>query len=145
MRHAKRLLPLFLVALGTASAAPVEDGYQVIVHAATTVTELDRAGVARFFLRQSTKWADGHSAMPVDQSARSPVREAFSRGVLRQTLPAVEAYWQRQIGSGRATPPPVKSTDAEVLAYVAATPGAVGYVTGGLNLTPGVKQLRLRD
>jgi ABC-type phosphate transport system substrate-binding protein len=119
------------------------DDFQVIVNA-SPATEVERAEVARFFLRQSLKWSDGQSVLPVDQSSRSAVRDAFSRLVLKQPLPAVDTYWQRQIASGRALPPPVKTSDAEVLAYVAATPGAIGYVVGGLNLTPGVKLLRLK-
>src|SRR6185295_4515252 len=111
---------------------------------ASPVAEMDRAEVARFFLRQSLKWSDGQPVLPVDQSSRSAVRDAFSKGVLKQPLPAVDTYWQRQIASGRALPPPVKTRDAEVLAYVAATPGAIGYVVGSLNLTPGVKLLRLK-
>ena len=125
--------------------AAADEGYQVIVHVASPVTEASREDVSRFFLRQSAKWSRRQGVLPVDQSSRSAVREAFSRGVLRQPLPAVESYWRRQIASGRALPPPVKTSDAEVLAYVASTPGAVGYVSGGLNLTPGVKPLRLKE
>ena len=139
------LLTLLLALPGARLSTAADEGYQVIVHAASTVTEASRADVSRFFLRQSAKWADGKEVLPVDQSSRSTVRDAFSRGVLRQPLPAVESYWQRQIASGRALPPPVKTSDAEVLAYVAATPGAVGYVSGGLNLTPGVRPLRLKE
>ncbi|HEY6548176.1 MAG TPA: hypothetical protein VI589_09730 [Vicinamibacteria bacterium] len=141
--HRSLLLALLFSGLaGLAIAA--DEGYQVIVSASSAVTEMPRAEVARFFLRQSAKWAAGQGVLPVDQSARSAVRQSFSKGVLRQPLPAVEAYWQRQIGAGQA-PPPVKTSDAEVLAYVAANPGAIGYVSSGLELTPGVKLLRLKE
>jgi ABC-type phosphate transport system substrate-binding protein len=141
LRHYGTFVLAFLTLAG---AAPAADDFQVIVNGASPVAEMDRAEVARFFLRQSLKWSDGQAVLPVDQSSRSAVRDAFSKGVLKQPLPAVDTYWQRQIASGRALPPPVKTTDAEVLAYVAATPGAIGYVVGSLNLTPGVKLLRLK-
>lgn len=141
LRHYGTFVLAFLTLAGAVSAA---DEFQVIVNGASPVAEMDRAEVARFFLRQSLKWSDGQPVLPVDQSSRSAVRDAFSKGVLKQPLPAVDTYWQRQIASGRALPPPVKTSDAEVLAYVAATPGAIGYVVGSLNLTPGVKLLRLK-
>lgn len=141
LRHCGTFL-LSFVTLATVS--PAADDFQVIVHASSGVAEVERAEVARFFLRQSLKWTDGQAVLPVDQSSRSSVREAFSKAVLKQPLPAVDAYWQRQIASGRAIPPPVKTSDAEVLAFVASTPGAIGYVAGTLNLTPGVKLLRLK-
>jgi ABC-type phosphate transport system substrate-binding protein len=146
MRHQARVVFLFaLASLVPRVSALADDGYQVIVNAAATTAEAERSEVARFFLRQATKWSDGQSVLPVDQSARSPVRDAFSKGVLRQPLPAVESFWQRQIANGRAVPPPVKTTDAEVLAFVSSTPGSIGYVSGGLELTPGVKRLRLKE
>jgi ABC-type phosphate transport system substrate-binding protein len=145
MRIDLRSLCLGLILLFPGGALAADEGFQVIVNAASPVAELDRDEVARFFLRQSLKWGDGQAVLPIDQSVRSAVRDAFSRGVLRQPLPAVETYWQRQIASGRAVPPPVKTTDAEILAFVAGNPGAVGYVSGGLNLTPGVKPLRLKE
>jgi ABC-type phosphate transport system substrate-binding protein len=122
-----------------------EEGCQVIVNVANAAAELDRSEVARFFLRQSVKWNDGRVVQPVDQSTRSAVRDAFSRTVLKQPLPAVESYWQRQIVAGRITPPPVKVSDAEVLAFVAANPAAIGYISPGLNLTPGVKAVKLKE
>ena len=143
LRHYGTFLLAVLVLTSTTPAHAADD-FQVIVNVASVATEVERAEVARFFLRQSVKWSDGQAVLPVDQSSRSAVRDAFSRIVLKQPLPAVDTYWQRQIASGRALPPPVKTSDAEVLAYVAATPGAIGYVVGGLNLTPGVKLLRLK-
>lgn len=141
LRHHGTFLFAFLALAGPVRAA---EDFQVIVNASSSTTEIERAEVARFFLRQSLKWSDGQPVLPVDQSSRSVVRDAFSRGVLKQPLPAVDTYWQRQIASGRTLPPPVKTSDAEILAYVASTPGAIGYVVGGMNLTPGVKLLRLK-
>jgi len=141
----RRALLLAVLASSLAPAARTSDeGYQVIVPAGLAMAEMPRAEVARLFLRQVGKWPQGAAVLPVDQSARSPVRQAFTRGVLKQPLPAVEAYWQRQIAAGQA-PPPVKTSDAEVLAYVAGTPGAIGYVSAGVELTPGVKALRLKE
>jgi ABC-type phosphate transport system substrate-binding protein len=147
MRHKALapLLPLALLGFLPLRIAPAaDDGIQVIVPVAASVSELERAEVARFFLRQSAKWGDGQPVLPVDQSTRSAVRDAFSKRVLRQPLPAVESFWQRQIAVGLA-PPPVKTTDAEVLAYVSSTPGSIGYVSAGLELTPGVKRLRVKE
>jgi hypothetical protein len=73
--------------------------------------------------------------VPVDQSARTLVRLAFTREVLKlEGLPqisAVENYWQQLLFSGRGAPPAIKASDAEVVAFVTATPGAVGYVATG--------------
>jgi ABC-type phosphate transport system substrate-binding protein len=86
--------------------------------------------------------------MPVDQSAGSQVRSAFTRAVLSVEgmgqISAVQNFWLQQVYSGRNTPPLVKAADADVLAFVAGTPGAVGYV-GALPAAGGVKVLTITD
>jgi hypothetical protein len=42
---------------------------------------------------------------------------------------AFDAWWQQQIFGGGDTPPPTKASDAEIVAFVKATPGAIGYVS----------------
>ena len=43
--------------------------------------------------------------------------------------------------AGRAVPPAERASDAEVLAYVRATPGAAGYVSADVVLDSGVRRL----
>jgi ABC-type phosphate transport system substrate-binding protein len=117
----------------------------VIVNSANPLESLDRDALRRLFLKQSRNWPDGEEAHPVDQSAASAVREAFSKVVLRQPMAAVNAYWQRQILAGRANPPQVKQSDTEILDFVAADAQAVGYVAPVALLPSGVKVLELTD
>ena len=41
------------------------------------------------------------------------------------------------------TPPPVKQTDQEIVAFVAATPGSIGYVSAGQPLPENVRQIAI--
>lgn len=125
-----------------------EGGFRVIVASASPVSELKRDELARIFLKKQTRWKDGKEVSPVDQSARSSVRAAFSREVLAaeglDKISAVENYWRQQIYSGRGNPPAVKTSDDEVRRFVAATPGAIGYVSENAELA-GVKAVKLQD
>ena len=58
-------------------------------------------------------------------------------------ISAIESYWRQQIYSGRGVPPPVKATDADVVAFVAANPGGIGYVSAAAD-TAGVKVVEIR-
>ncbi|HSD25868.1 MAG TPA: hypothetical protein VLL75_01130 [Vicinamibacteria bacterium] len=119
--------------------------YQVIVNAANPVTELARIDVSRWFLRQARKWPDGKVVVPLDQSSRSEVRAAFTLGIHRQPLAAIEAYWQKQIFAGRIVPPFVKVGDTEVMSYVAGNTAAIAYVSASATLVPGVKTVRIKE
>ncbi len=144
--RAAALRRLVLAALLALSAAPAaaDSGYVVIVNAGNPATAASRREVSRWFLRQASAWGDGARVAPVDQPKSSPVREAFTREVLGRSVDAVSSYWVQAIYSGREVPPPEKMGDAEVVAYVRATPGGIGYVSPGAALD-GVKRLAIKD
>lgn len=130
---------------GSSARAQDAPAYQVIVNVGNPVTELARAEVSRWFLKQSLRWPDGKVVVPLDQSSRSEVRAAFSLGIHKQPLPAIESYWQKQMFTGRIVPPFVKVGDAEVMSWVAANSAAIGYVSASATLTSGVKAVKIKE
>ena len=79
----------------------------------------------------------------MDQPEGSPVREAFTKAVLRKSVSAVKSYWQQQIFSGRAVPPTERPSDTEVLNFVRSNPAAIGYVSSSSVIGAGVKAVQL--
>lgn len=137
------LLPLAVAALLGAGAAPVVSAdarFRVIVHPDVKGKQIPRAALSSIFLKQASKWGDGSAAKPVDQSLQSTVRRSFSSDVLQQELVAVQVYWHRKMASGVA-PPPVKTSDEAIVAFVASTPGAIGYVSPGTPLPDSVREV----
>jgi ABC-type phosphate transport system substrate-binding protein len=139
---------LLWVTLLPQMGSKAEDDYRVVVSSDSPLNSIGRRDLAKIFLRKTSRWQDGREAVPVDQSARSLVRVAFTRGVLKveglSQISAVETYWQQQLYSGRNTPPPVKAGDSEVVAFVAGNAGAVGYVRSDVPLQ-GVKTIPVLD
>ncbi len=80
--------------------------------------------------------------MPVDQSRESPLRQAFCRDVLEKSQAMLDSYWQKQVFSGRSSPPPTRKGDGEVISYLRGTAGAIGYVSAGADTT-GLKEIRI--
>jgi len=133
-------------ALVAAAPAPAADEFVVIVHPSVTGANIRRPDLAAVFLRQATRWGSGGTAVPVDQSATSGVRRAFSDAVLGMPAAAAVQYWQKQMFTGNPVrPPAVKGSDAEVIAFVQKTEGAVGYVSRAAALPAGVKAIVLID
>lgn len=132
-----------LLGPGPAAAQGGGEAFRVVVNAANPIPRLAKREVARLFLKQSLKWPDAAAAIPVDQSTVSSVRAAFSRAVFGQSVDAVQQYWRIQISEGSAAPPPVKTSDADVIAFVRANPGAIGYVSASANMSAGVRDLRI--
>jgi ABC-type phosphate transport system substrate-binding protein len=133
---------LVAAALGTGPrlAVSAASAFRVIVHPQVKGTQIPRAVLSAIFLKQALKWGDGRPAVPVDQSIQSAVRRHFSNEVLGQGIVEVQVYWQRKIGAG-LVPPPVKISDKDIVAFVASTPGAIGYVSAGTPLPDSVREV----
>ncbi len=142
------VLPLLAGATGAAAqgaAQPAGRGFRVIVHADNTVARLPAKTVANMFLKKSKRWDNGDLVVPVDLEPRHPVRKVFTRAVHKKSITAIGSFWQRIIFAGRGVPPESKATEEEVLAFVAANPGAIGYVSDETELGDGVRQLGVDD
>jgi len=141
----RRIALIALCCVGLAAA--ISDGepnmaLHVIVNAKNPVTRLDRRFVSEAFLKKRTRWDEDRAIQPVDLDQKSAVRDRFSRGVLERDVASVRRYWAQQVFSGHGVPPPELATDAEIVKYVAAHAGAIGYVAAGAELA-GVKVVEL--
>jgi ABC-type phosphate transport system substrate-binding protein len=134
---------LTVVMIGVLYLAAAPQRYKVIVHSQVAVSSLTSAELSQLFMKRVTKWRQGTPVVPVDQRLGSEVREAFSHDVHGKGAAAVDAYWQKQIFSGRDVPPVTKASDGDVVAYVRANAGAIGYVSTAAE-TGGVKAIEVR-
>ncbi len=148
VRHTAPLLLLLGITVGApfATLAAESVDFLVVVHEDNPIDSVTRQRLSKIFLKLKTQaWDGGSAVLPVDQSMSSPVRAAFSEAVHGKPVVAIRNYWQRQIFSGRTSPPPVVDSDQEVLEHVGSDAGAVGYVSVEARLPDGVKILGVED
>jgi ABC-type phosphate transport system substrate-binding protein len=138
----KRMMMLAVAAMAVLAAKAEAQGFQVIAHPGVSAEEIPAAELSKVFLKKSGKLPGGEPAKPVDLPSASKVRDAFSKAVHGRGASQIESYWQQQIFAGKDVPPDTKASDAEVVAYVSATPGAIGYVSAGA-ATSGVKVVKV--
>jgi ABC-type phosphate transport system substrate-binding protein len=134
-----------LLAVTMAPLRAQDTALRVIVHAGNPVTSLLRAELSDFFLKKVAAWKGGSPVVPVDQTESNDVRKLFSKRVLGRDVQAVKGYWQQAIFAGKNFPPLEKASDAEVAAFVAANPNAIGYVSVGAVLPGTVKVIRVDE
>ena len=142
MRVRRAIWLLAVLAAGLVPPSAADSPYRVIVHPGVKGSQIPRATLSSIFLKQAPRWGDGSPVLPVDQSMRSPIRRSFAAEVLQKEIVEMQMFWTRRMASG-VTPPPVKQTDEEILAYVAATPGAIGYVSSTLPLPDNVRPVAI--
>ena len=127
------LLPIIAIT-GIALVLPAEgqggQGFKVIVNQSLNLTTMSKTDLSRIFLKKLTRH-NGESLEPVDQSPGSTVRDVFSRAIHNRSVNAIKSHWQRQIFSGRGTPPSELANDAAVVSHVNSEAGGIGYVSVG--------------
>jgi hypothetical protein len=114
--------------------------YVVVVNPKNPITRLSPTQVSKIYLGKLLAWSINGQTQPVlavDQRPDSPVREAFSKRVLRKSVSETAAYWRQELYSGRNVPPP-EQTEAEALQTVRSDVGAIAYVSDKADLK-GVK------
>jgi len=73
-------------------------------------------------------WPGGGSIIAIDLPESSDDRAAFSSMLLGKTVSNVKALWTMKLFSGKATPPKIVNSDAEVKSAVAGNKNAIGYI-----------------
>ena len=140
MRH-RHVVVAWGLAFSLGGTATASD-FKLVAHPSVPVTSQSRADLSALFLKKTNKWPDGTPIVPVEPGHDSSLRLSFCRAVHDKTVAMVDSYWQKQVFSGRSSPPLSKTSDAEVVAYVRGTRGAIGYVSVGADAS-GLKEIRV--
>jgi hypothetical protein len=119
---------LLTLALG-AAGSPGAGAGEVIAHPSVV---LNADEVRDVFLGEK-QFSERLRLAPVDNAG---AQAEFLSKVLQSDLRKYEARWTRKSFRDGLAQPPLKGSDAEVLAFVRATPGAVGYLRGNANGVP---------
>lgn len=125
----KKHLIAVLVGLFVAGPVQAQSAYKIVGHPTGAAASITKKDVSRFFLKKTTRWGDGTQVVVVDNAPSSQVREAFSLEILGKKVSNIETYWLQQVFSGRAVPPEVRNSDAEIVEFIRSQPGAIGYVS----------------
>ena len=95
----------------------------VVVHKDTRVSNIRSLTLRRIFMGKQLAWPNGQHLFLVNREASSDVRGAFYARVLK--LDRNKEFFKKITAALR---PVTRQSDADVRAYVAKTPGAIGYI-----------------
>ena len=121
LRSATMALVLGALAATFAGSATAGDIY-VVCSAGVTL----QPGEVRDVFLGEKGFAGSTKLTPADNSA---AQAAFLEKVLKLDAVKYAGIWTKKSFRDGANPPPVKSSDAEAIAFVKATPGGCSYVT----------------
>jgi ABC-type phosphate transport system substrate-binding protein len=145
MRPQTIVLAIFLgLVLCMASVRAAGDAsFKVIVNAKNPTSSVDREFLRDAYLKKRPTWSNGQTVRPIDLSRRFAIRDQFGRSVLKKSPAQLKSYWNQQVFSGKDVPPPAVDSISDVIAYVVANRGAIGYVPADMD-PGGAKVIEVR-
>ncbi len=127
-----------LHAAGLAPAAVPRPSLLVVAHADTPA--LSEATLQKVYLGKVVE-IDGKPVIPVNLARGSSLRRDFMGQILAQDDDKFIAYWTVRRYIGQGSPPREFASVEEQMAFIRATPGAVGYIDASIEVAPGLKTL----
>jgi len=111
----------------------------VIAHPSVPVDTISQAQLLNFYTGDVQSWDNKMQVVVYDLKVRTEVRDTFY-DFLGKTSSRMRSIWLKRKLSGEGDPPESFETEEEVVAHVARTQGALGFVSA-TNVNGAVKIL----
>lgn len=115
------------VALSFCMQARAQD-VLIVANKSVTVSQVKENELRDLFTGARSKFSDGSRAVPVILKG-GPTHEVFLHRHVGDTPDEFRMRWRKAVFTGQGSLLKEFSTEAALLDYVAATPGAIGYVS----------------
>jgi len=100
----------------------------LVVNKNVRITAIRDADLRAIFTGAKTRFADGSRVVPVTLKGGA-AHEVFLKNHLGEGPDEFRAQWRKAVFTGQGAMPRTFDSESAVIEYVAATPGAVGYVS----------------
>jgi ABC-type phosphate transport system substrate-binding protein len=124
----KSYLPILFLGLALAGSVAKAQEAVVVANSGVKATEVSSDDLRDVFTGAKSSLKDGSRVTPVTLKGGAE-HEAFLKKYVGKSDSAFRAGWRSLVFTGQASMPKTFDTDAALLDYVAATPGAIGYVS----------------
>jgi ABC-type phosphate transport system substrate-binding protein len=122
-----RWLILLLGLLCCWSAANAQD-VVIVVNKNVRISQIRDIDLHAIFTGEQSRFADGSHALPVILKGGA-VHEVFLKKHLGENPDDFRAQWRKAVFTGQGAMPRTFDSESALIAYVTATPGAIGYVS----------------
>ena len=113
----------FLLGISAFASADIA----VIVNPANA-DNISKSDIANLYLAKTKTFPGGKNAIPLDRPEGSAERVEFISKVVDKDEAQMKAYWSRLIFTGKAVPPKILESDAEVKDMVTRNPDTIGFI-----------------
>jgi ABC-type phosphate transport system substrate-binding protein len=110
------------------SIARATEPYEIVTYSGLNEKALSKSSLRAIFGMRLHNWSDGTAIRVFVMPDDAPLHMAFSKEKLNVFPYQLRSAWDRLVFSGTGQAPDTVSSPEEMLAKVASTPGAIGYL-----------------
>jgi ABC-type phosphate transport system substrate-binding protein len=139
----KKLGLIVMFAAGVGIGGPVAAAdIQVIANPSVKSASVSVDELKNVFLGNTTSLSDGSKVEPV-LAESGAAHDEFLKDVVGKSGPALKNHLKTLVFTGKGSMPKSFASEADIVKYVAKTPGAIGYVSAAADAS-GVKKVSLK-
>jgi ABC-type phosphate transport system substrate-binding protein len=117
------------ICLLAALAAPAASAeVAIIVNKSVPMQTIDSRTLFDLYSGDVKRWSNGQAVVLLDLEPRGDVKTTFY-DYLGKSSSRMKSIWMKNMLAGEGSPPEAVPSEAELVKRVAATPGAIGYVS----------------
>ncbi|MGO8797199.1 MAG: hypothetical protein ACLQLC_20460 [Candidatus Sulfotelmatobacter sp.] len=124
----KSYLPILFFGLVLSGSVARAQEAVVVANSGVKATEVSSSELRDVFTGDKSSLKDGSHVTPVTLKSGA-AHEAFLKKYVGKSDSAFRAGWRSLVFTGQGSMPKTFDTEAALVDYVAATPGAIGYVS----------------
>jgi len=109
-------------------ASATQSQVAIIAHKSVPISEIKKAELLDFYTGDIKKWDNQTPVVVFDLKPKSEAKEAFY-DFLGRSPSRMKSIWLKRMLSGEGEPPQALESEDEMVKKVAATAGAIGFVS----------------
>lgn len=118
--------------IGSVSAMAAD--VSVVANKSVSIDSVDAKTLKNIYLGKTSQWHDGQKIVFVLVKS-SPAHKTFLKTYVKKTGSQFSSYWKKMVFTGKGTAPKNFKSEAELIGFVAQTPGAIGYTSQGTDVS----------
>lgn len=107
----------------------------VIANTSVPISELSKLELRAIYTMRLDRWNSGSEIRVFVLPQKDEMHQEFAKSVLQALPHQLQAVWYRLVYSGMGTAPIEVKNEQEMIERVSETPGAIGYVGKGNDVT----------
>jgi ABC-type phosphate transport system substrate-binding protein len=128
IRSSIMIRSIMMLGLGGCWSVAHAQDVVLVANRSVQISAITDADLRAIFTGAKTRFADGSHAVPVTLKG-GPAHEVFLKRHLGEAPDDFRAQWRKAVFTGQGAMPKAFDSEAALIQYVAATPGALGYVS----------------